>query len=170
MNVRSGATMLVASSVMLLVFAWSSQVPVSTGSDRAIVRLSWRSEAINIETCRTLSEEEAARLPSHMRRTEECEGRRVDYEVTLAVDETRVVTDTVRPSGARRDRPVYVFRDYGVAAGSYAVSVAFTALVPPAYDAEGEQVRFEWSDTMVLSEGQIGLVTLDAAGGRLIRR
>lgn len=162
--------MAAVSGVMLLAIAALSQLPVETHEGGAIVRLSWRAEAINVESCRTLSPEEQARVPAHMRRPQACTGARVDYEVVLHVDGTVIVTDTVSPSGARRDRPVYVFHDEALATGEHAVAVTFTALVPDDYEAGAAPVRREWAGPMNLTRGQIGLVTLDAEGAELIRR
>ena len=170
MTLRAVAAMVVVSAVMLVSLAWLSQIRVSTDPGVSIVRLSWRTEAINVETCRVLSEEELARVPAHMRRAEECEGRRVDYEVALAIDGIVMVTDTVSPAGARRDRPVYVFHDQPVQPGTHSVAVGFMALVPADYDVGDQSMRLEWAESVTLSPGQIALVTLDPEGRRLIRR
>lgn len=158
------------SAVLLCSIAGLSQLRVTTHTAGAIVRLSWRAEAINVEACRTLSAEELARVPAHMRQPQECTGSRVDYRVVLDIDGAVAFADTVSPAGARRDRPVYVFHDEAVVAGTHEVRVVFTALVPDAYDAPTGQVRREWTDSMALSDGQIGLVTLDEEGVRLVRR
>ena len=161
--------MTLASALLLLSIAGLSQLRVTTHEGGAIVRLSWRTEAINVEVCRTLSAEELARVPAHMRRPEECTGRRVDYLVELDIDGTVALADTVSPAGARRDRPVYVFHDEAVDTGTHDVRVVFTALVPDDYDS-ATPVRREWTGSMALADGQIGLVTLDAEGIRLMRR
>lgn len=162
--------MTLSSAVMLLSIAGLSQLRVRTHEGGAIVRLSWRTEAINVEACRTLSAEELARVPTHMRQPEECTGRRVDYQVVLDIDGTTALTDTVSPAGARRDRPVYVFHDEAVATGTHDVRVVFTALVPDDHDDSANRVRREWTGSMALDDGQIGLVTLDEEGVRLMRR
>ena len=147
-----------------------SQLPMGDGSEEALVRLSWRAPVLRVEECRTLTREELDRIAPHMRRSEECTGYTADYEVrvTIAGGEERV--DTVAPSGARRDRPVYVFLDVPVAPGAHDVTVAFTALVPG--DAEvGDVPRtVQWSGTLRLEPRQIGLVTLAADGRSLEAR
>ena len=170
MTLRGKIAMTLTSAALLLSIAGLSQLRVTTHEGGAIVRLSWRTEAINVEVCRTLSAEELARVPAHMRQPEECTGRRVDYQIVLDIDGTVAFADTVSPAGARRDRPVYVFHDEAVAAGTHDVRVVFTALVPDDHQESANPVVREWTGSMVLDDGQIGLVTLDEEGGRLMRR
>jgi hypothetical protein len=146
-----------------------SRVPMSTADGDAFVRLSWRTEPIRVEECRTLTEEELAEIPAHMRRTEECTGYFVDYEVTLEVDGHEPMVDTVAPSGLRRDRPVYVLRDRPVRPGRHSVDVSFTALVPESFEPDDQPIALEWSGPMELVPGEVGLVTLDDTGRSLLR-
>lgn len=143
---------------------WLSAFRVESGDGAALLRLSWRTQPIRVESCRTLTEEEQAALPSHMRRTEECSGGFVDYELDVMVDGVHVMRDTVGPTGARRDRPIYVLRDHRLEPGVAEVSVALTALVPEDYVEDGRPVRLEWSGVMDLAPGEIGLLTVDRAG------
>lgn len=133
----------------------------------AAVRLSWRLEPIRVEECRPLSAEEQARLPAHMRRTEECTGDFVDYELDVAVDGVHTV-DTLSPSGLRRDRPVYVLVNRSVSPGTHGVDVTFRALLPEGARAEGP-ARLTWSGEMELEPGEVGLITLGDTGDALLR-
>jgi hypothetical protein len=166
-----------------IAIAWLSFAPMPRSSNNAVVRLSWRSQPFRVEHCRTLSAEEQAALAAHMRRTEECVGRFVDYEVTLDIDGVATV-DTVSPSGARRDRPVYVFQDAIVEPGEHDVTVGFRALLGPRGGGEGvgnlaggndrsgdaeAPVPLEWTGAVSLSDREIALVTLDPTGTRLVR-
>ncbi len=157
---------LLAALVIAKLSVWS----MPPGPDNALLRLSWRTQGMSIEDCRTLTEEELARIPAHMRRAEECVGTIVDYELVLEVDGLALVVDTVGPSGARHDRPVYVFQDFPVEPGNHSVSVRFTALLPDGFDPEDRIVAFTWEGEMTLEPRQIGLVTMDASGTALVRR
>ncbi len=73
-RLRAGLGALVA-LLMTLAIGALSQVPYRTESaDQAWIRLSWRVSTPRIEECRTLTAEELAELPIHMRRDEVCEG------------------------------------------------------------------------------------------------
>jgi hypothetical protein len=158
-----------AGAALVAATAGLSRLPMSTADGDAFIRLSWRTEPIRIEECRTLTEEELAAIPAHMRRTEECTGYFVDYEVRLEIDGHEPTVDTVAPSGLRRDRPVYVLRDRSVPPGRHSVDVSFTALVPESFESDDQPVALEWSGPMELGPGEVGLVTLDDAG-RSLRR
>jgi len=164
-------------SVLLSVGAFTvvgalSQLSVG-GPERAIVRLSWRTPAVRIERCRTLTPEELSRLEPHMRHTQECDGRTGDYELRVTFDGGSAHVDTVAPSGLRRDRPVYVFLDLPVEPGDHRVGVDFSLLVPSDLDGAevGEGLRsLTWTGTLHLEPGRIGLLTLSEDGTELIAR
>lgn len=165
-KVASGAVTV----VLAVALAGASQWPVDRPSDDAFVRLSWRADPVPVEECRTLTEEELEAIPTHMRRTEECVGGFVDYELALEIDDRVVLLDTIAPSGLRRDRPVYVLRDEPVAPGRHDVGVTFRALVPDDFRLEERPVRLEWAGQMTLEAGEVGLVSLDPSGRTLERR
>lgn len=156
--------------VLAVAIAGGSQWPVDRPSDDAFVRLSWRADPLRVEDCRTLTEEELEAIPTHMRRTEECVGGFVDYELTLEIDDRARVIDTIAPSGLRRDRPIYVLRDEPVAPGRHDVEVTFRALVPDDFESQDGPVVLRWSGEMALEAGQVGLVSLDPRGAALERR
>ena len=157
----------VAVAVLLLIGA-ASQWTIDASGEDALVRLSWRIEPVRVETCRVLSEAELAEVPAHMRRAETCTGGAVDYELRLDVDGVRVTTDTIAPSGLRRDRPIYVYHDHPVEAGRRAVSVGFGPIIDdPAGDTIADHT---WEGALDLAPREIGLLTLSADAARLERR
>jgi len=142
-----------------------SRVPMSGAQeDEAVLRLSWRTLGLRVEECRRRTEEELAALAEHMRTPEVCVGRGADYELRMTVDGAEVVRDTIAPSGARRDRPVYVFEDLALGPGRYRVDVEFVALVPPGYDVRDAQTRYSWEGEVRLEPREIGLITLGPSG------
>lgn len=169
MTTTARVTSFLFTALLLAGMAGLSHVPLTVADGNAVVRLSWRAEPIRVEECRTLSDAELADIPQHMRRGESCTGYHVDYELRLSLD-GRAVTDTVAPSGLRRDRPVYVFRDRHVEPGRHRIEVDFTALVPSDFEAGELPVSLSWSGTLVLAEGEVALVTLDDTGQALVQR
>lgn len=162
-----GAT--VVSTAMLVAIAALSQVPTTqTEPQEALLRLSWRVQGVAVEECRTLTAEELEAIPAHMRRSEECTRQVVDYELRVAGGPWGELVDTVRPSGARRDRPVYVFRDLQVTPGTYDVEVQFSALVPAGFAPDERPLTYSWSGRVSLSQAEVALLTLDDAGENLV--
>ncbi len=158
------------SAVVVLAIAGLSRLPwTDADRDGALVRLSWRLAGVTIEECRTLSPEELDALPAHMRRPEVCTGSTAAYALTVDVDGRRLLGDTVRGAGARRDRPLYVLYDVPVAPGAHDVRVGFEAILPPGVEPEDRPLSFGWADRVELESGQIALITLDDAGTRLLR-
>jgi hypothetical protein len=162
---------LVVSCVAAVTIAGLSRLPVSSPEgSQPLVRLSWRILGVRAEECRPRTEEELAALAAHMRTPEVCTGGVVDYALTVSIDGVVLITDTVRPAGARRDRPVYVFRDLPVSPGTHRVEVEFAALVPPTFEIEEQRVEYEWEGDVVLQEAEIALITLDSSGDALTYR
>lgn len=160
---------LLVSVVLALVTAWLSFAPAPDVPGDAVVRLSWRTQPIRVERCRTLSAEEQEALPAHMRVTEECTGAFAQYELRLAIDGVERI-DTLTPSGLRNDRPIYVFRDELVNPGTHQVDVRFMAIVPEGISEDEPASVLEWSGVVDLEERAIALITQDPTRSRLLRR
>jgi len=168
-STRAKALSVVVTIVLGVAIAAPSQWFVRAESDRALLRLSWRTEPIRVEECRTLTEEELADVPTHMRRAEECTGYHVDYALRLSIGGREAHVDTVAPSGLRRDRPIYVIHDEALTPGDHLVEVRFSALVPRGFVSDGAPVELVWSDSLSLAPYEIGLITLDPTGRTLVR-
>ncbi len=166
----AGARLAAGAVSLLLGFgvAALSQWPVRSELDHAVVRLSWRTEPVRVETCRTLTPEELEGVPAHMRRAEECVGAYADYELRLQMDDGQPRVDTLSPSGLREDRPVYVLIDTPVVPGAHSLVVTFTALVPADYQSD-DPLTMSWSGDLDLDAGDVALVTTTPAGTGLVR-
>lgn len=157
-----------------LILAWLSQAPYAAeAANDGLIRLSWRARGERVQECRRLSEEEQAQLPPHMRQPEICEGRVAPYLLSVELDGAPALLDTVRASGARQDRPLYVFRDLPVAPGTHRVSVRFSRLdadssQPPAGEAAPR--KSELKTTVSVAAGEIALITFDPSGRALVLR
>lgn len=173
-----------------LAVGWLSQVPYdAVRGSGALIRLAWRTRGTRVEECRRLTAEELERLPVHMRQDEVCEGRILPYRLVVALDGRTVVDDSVRPSGAREDRPLYVHHEVWVEPGTHALAITFsrdtvpadtpdrpdTASTPGASERKrpGEREaaappRLSLARRLVLERDHIALVTYDAEQRRLI--
>jgi hypothetical protein len=112
-----------------LAIAALSRVPYTAArGEEAMLRLSWRTPGEYVEECRTVSEEELARQPAHMRRKQVCEGRLLPYELRVLLNGELVVEEVVVAAGARQDRPLYVYKEIPLPAGDYHVEVDWRAV------------------------------------------
>lgn len=131
--------------------------------DEARIRLSWRIRGEQAGGCRTPTEEELRRLPTHMRNPDACVGQVAPFGLQVHLDERLAVSDTVRPSGVRGDRPVYVFRDVPVRPGVHRLRIRFEQHQGSGGEGEGEgaRVRLELDRTVRLASRESVLVTVD---------
>ena len=165
---------------MTLALGWLSQVPYDAARDvESMVRLAWRTRGTRVEECRRLTGAELERLPVHMRQEEVCEGRTLSYRLVVTLDGRTMVDEEVYPSGARADRPLYVYREFPLRPGWHDVDIAFTRDPVPSDTArggEGERSqreaaaprRLTLTERVMLEPDQIVLVTYDAEARRLM--
>lgn len=112
-----------AVAVTLAIAALSRLPYAAAEGQAALIRFSWRTPGAQVNECRRLSAEELERLPVHMRREEVCERRILPYRLQVRLDGRTVYDELVRASGAREDRPLFVFRELPVAPGEYRLEV-----------------------------------------------
>lgn len=122
-----GVAAVAATALGLALLAGASAAPLPYHSAAtARLRLSWSARPERIEVCRTLSAEELRERPEHMRQRVECEGSFATYALRVELD-ARVVGDVVvHGGGFRRDRPLYLLREFPVSAGPHRVRITFT--------------------------------------------
>jgi len=168
---RRIAAIAVAGGLTLGVGALSNTtLPVGT-SDSAMVRLAWRATPARIRHCRTLTPEELARIPAHMRRTEECEETTLPYRLTIRYDSAPPITLTIHAAGAREDRPMYVFHESRLGPGPRVLSIRFQRDSAPegvAPTVSQTPALLTLDTVVVLRERQIALVTYDADRQHLV--
>ena len=117
----------VATGALTWALAASSGVSVPWhAADATELRLSWSARPERIETCRTLSDEEFAARPAHMRRRVECEGRAATYALLVAIDGDTIERAMVSGGGLRHDRLLYLLRAYPQREGPRGLLVRFT--------------------------------------------
>lgn len=110
-------------AVALVAMREVSLWPVGRTSEQAALRLTWSARPERVERCRTLSDEELAALPTHMRMRTQCEGRFARYLLRVAIDGRAALADTLHGGGLREDRPIYYLRDLPVAPGTRTVAI-----------------------------------------------
>jgi len=148
----------------------NTSVPVGAG-DSAMVRLAWRATPARVRHCRALTPEELARIPAHMRRTEECTETTLPYRLTIQLDSGPPITLSVHAAGAREDRPMYVFQEWRVLPGFRTIRIRFEREPAPAGGAEplSDTPALLVLDTAaVIAPRQIALVGYDADLRRLV--
>ena len=152
--------------VLALGVAGLSRLPLrSSDDDEAALRFSWRLRGEEAAACRLPTEEELADLPVHMRNPDACVGVLPPFELRVDLDDVTRVSREVLPSGARGDRPLFVYEDLRVPPGRYRLSVRFGARGDGA-----EATRSLALDTtVVLEAGRVLLVSRTTAGDLEVR-
>ena len=113
----------------LMAMAWASTAPLRVDtSGGAIVRVSLGARPERIETCRTQSDEELAKVAPQMRQRVVCEGVTARYRLTVRRDGEQLLSQVVRGGGLRHDRQLYVSRDLQVPAGPASFAVHITRI------------------------------------------
>jgi len=166
------ATGTLAAALLLGALGFLTRLPYdSPGAELALLRLSWRVRLAGELVCRTLSEEELAALPAHMRRAEECVRTTGEYALRVSVD-GRVVADTViNGAGVRADRPLSMFREITLPPGRYDVVVDFGPVdVGNGGGAARGGKRYDVRAGVDLGAGDVALVTLDEEADALVVR
>ncbi len=166
-----------------LALAAGSAVPVAVNGNaaQAMIRVAFSARPQRIETCRTLSEEELAEIPVHMRQSTVCEGKTASYRLDLLRDDSLLAEQVLHGGGLRRDRQLYVLRELHVPSGPATIEVRLTRIdsVSAAPDSvgvgsrEAEERHRRISDevpawltireTVTLAPGEVLLVTYDQA-------
>jgi hypothetical protein len=130
------------------------------------VRLAWRLPGQSWTDCRPLSAEEIARMPAHMRQTQDCRTVYLHYRLRAWTDGVLHIDRAVAPLGARGDRPLYVEQDLPLSPGSHHVRVEFL----PVDDPKGAGIALEFEGTLEVTGGHARLVTFDADRNALVAR
>ena len=150
-----------------------SRVPYAAAPTRgAVIRLAWRARGEAVRECRRLTADEIARLPAHMRHTEECRNYLAPYGLRVSLDGAAALNESIHAKGARRDRPLYVFRELPVPAGSHRLAVVFAleeheeAREHVERTEHGTPPLVTLDTTVTLATGQALVVTYDDEQGR----
>jgi len=149
-----------------------SQVPYRAESaGQAWIRLSWRVGAPRIEECRTLTTEEMADLPIHMRRDEVCTRTGIPYRLRIVLNGEGIEETLIRGAGTRGDRPIYVYRELRVEPGGHQLEISLTPEVGGEDSAGDAPVEaLELAEDLDLADGEVALITRSEDGKLVVRR
>ena len=89
----------------------------------ARLRIAFSARPQRIETCRTLSADELANVPQHMRQAVVCEGTTASYRLEVRRDDSLVASALLRGGGLRHDRRLYALRELDVPSGPSTIDV-----------------------------------------------
>lgn len=158
---------------------WLSHAPweAHPGGD-GVLRLSLSARPERIEECRTLTAEELASRPAHMRQATVCEGTSASYRLRVATGDSTLLETEVTGGGARRDRPLHVLREFPLPPGPRHLSVVLARVdpapaAPPGDTAAGRSAEvlpasLRLDTTLTLEAHRVVLVTYDPRQQRLL--
>jgi hypothetical protein len=89
----------------------------------ARLRVAFSARPERIEKCRTLSADELANVPQHMRQAVVCEGTTASYRLEVRRDDSLVASALLHGGGLRHDRRLYVLRELTVPSGRRTIDV-----------------------------------------------
>ncbi len=126
-----GPGRVVAAAILFVAAGWALALLASwpwqaNAPDAAVLRVSLRHVSGFSEAARGRSAEELARLPAHMRPKDGAgpvTGRRADAALEVRLDGQPVLSRTYRPTGLRRDGPVYAYEEIPVPPGRHTLSI-----------------------------------------------
>ena len=148
-----------------------SQVPWTASPDEnGELRLAWRWRSQRVQRCRTLTPEELAKLPAHMRAATSCERPLRPWLLVVSVDDHEEARDTVRARGAESDRPLSIYRRVPLSPGRHEIAVDFTPLALPGDSATALPAPLRFSEHAVISPRHVLLVTLEETQRSLVAR
>lgn len=155
MNAARLSVAVVTTVAGLAALAYASAVPLPYHpADSAALRLSWSARPERIEVCRTLSDDELAKVAEHMRQRVSCEGVFATYALRTEVDDELIGESVVRGAGLRNDRPLYLLRDYPIPPGRHRVRVSLLRREKATDDTTGNALS---SATTIAPEVDTGL-------------
>ncbi len=150
--------------VITIALGGLSRWPVSGVHEAsAALRFSWRLRSEEAGECERPSAEELADLPAHMRNPDGCVGPVPAHRLVVQVDGEERFDIVIEASGARGDRPLFVFRELLLPPGRHDVRVSFA---PDGAETAGERGLF-LDAALDLGPGDVRLVTRNEDTGAL---
>jgi coenzyme F420-reducing hydrogenase delta subunit len=151
------AVLLIACAALLgLVSDFGYTSPGIEGSELVV---SLKHPGIASENCRTLTQEELASTPVHMRRERVCERTRLPVRLRVAIDGAIALEDVIEPSGIWRDGNSVAVERISVEPGAHNVSVAIGDT------ADADEWSFKEARTISFSDDARRVVVFDRVAG-----
>ena len=121
--IRLGLAVIVSlGAALALTLVSAAPFRVNAAPD-AKLRVAFSARPERIEDCRTLSADELANVPQHMRQAVVCEGRAATYRLEVRRDDSLLVGALLHGGGLRHDRRLYVLRELPVPSGRGTIDV-----------------------------------------------
>ena len=163
------ALLLTAVSLGLCVFSAFPWVGSDPGA--AVVRIAFKHVAAFEHAGLVRSQEEIDKLPRHMRPTspERAQtGRRVDTQLTVAVNGRVLLDRRYRPGGVRHDGPTFGYEELAVPPGRRLVEVTLADRQPEGAP-EGSGRRWQLKEEVDIAPGLALLVEFSEESGLSVR-
>jgi hypothetical protein len=105
----------------------------------ARLRVAFSARPERIEKCRTLSADELANVPQHMRQAVVCEGTTAAYRLEIRRDDSLLARALVHGGGLRHDRRLYVLRELRIPSGPSTIDVRLVRMDSAAAPSHSER-------------------------------
>ena len=148
-------------AVFIGVFShWPTYHPLAPG--QALIKVSFTHTGKPVGDCRTLTEEEKAKLPPQMRPKQICPRERSPVHIEVDINGQRVLDRTAVPSGLKRDGASAVYLRLPVPAGESKIAVRMKDDVRAAgFTAQKEA-------TLTLAPSQVLVIDFNAEKGGIV--
>ena len=162
------AARLTLTAALLTGLVWVSHTPFGTRPAQGVLRLAGRMVAGKVSVCRDSTPQELASLPPHQRKKKVCKSRLFSYTLRVAVDGALLADDRLDPPGLSHDRPIYVQKEFALAAGEHRLALE---LEPDGEDETGVAISgprppgYRLYRKITLHPGRVMLVWLDEKQG-----
>lgn len=117
-----------AAAVVIATAAASHTTITLNRNDASMLRVALSARPERVENCRTVSDEELAALPQHMRQRVICDGVTARYNFEVLRDDVLLASSEVTGGGLRHDRQLYLFRELSLPAGRAVLEVRLTRI------------------------------------------
>ncbi len=129
MSVLRGVLGVAAAAAVIAATAAASHTALTVhGSDESMLRVALSARPERVENCRTLSDQELAELPQHMRQRVVCDGITARYSFQVLRDDVLLASTEVRGGGLRHDRQLYLFKEVVLPPGTAMLEVRLTRI------------------------------------------
>lgn len=156
---------------LLIALGVLARVPLAgSHPDRSALRLTWRLRGEEVVECRKPTKAELQGLPAHMRNPDACVGVVPTFLLAVRVDGEERIRRRVEPSGARGDRPLYIYEELVLEPGTHDLEVRFSPDTSSAGAAVARpSAALHLTTSVDLAPGQVLLVTRDGTGDLEVR-
>ncbi len=150
----------VAYALFAAVIGYLASAPSYTfaGPQTARIKLSLSHPGQRKEECHRRTLKELAKLPANMRAPQDCPRERWPVYVEMELDGKVIFNQESKPNGLSRDGPSIFYGTFQIPSGSHQIVLRLR-------DQGGAGFGYQFLRPMVLTPGQVLVITFDAAKG-----